>query len=184
MAMEAVTQLNELSDSPVAIESYVLRDVSIQKALVTPDTDEGIEVMLNLRPSVHSGNSITWWDFGVSSVDMDGAVKEHMVGSIAINARPRGAKPLQAPYSSQRASGKAWNDALRDVGFDYGPTFQDMDDVRFDGKGYWSSCTTNIRTTVDESLGESRYPMHPASIDSVLQLCIASIHAGRTNASK
>nr|UPN67568.1 hypothetical protein [Pestalotiopsis sp.] len=182
MAMEAVTQLNELSDSPVAIESYVLRDISIQKALVTPDTDEGIEVMLNLRPSVHSGNSITWWDFGVSSVDMDGAVKEHMVGSIAINARPRGAKPLQAPYSSQRASGKAWNDALRDVGFDYGPTFQDMDDVRFDGKGYWSSCTTNIRTTVDESLGESRYPMHPASIDSVLQLCIASIHAGRTNA--
>ncbi|KAK6217897.1 hypothetical protein LQW54_003185 [Pestalotiopsis sp. IQ-011] len=182
MAMEAVTQLNELSESPVAIDSYVLRDISIQKALVTPDTDEGIEVMLNLRPSVHSGNSITWWDFGVSSVDLDGTVKEHMVGSIAINARPRGAKPLQAPYSSQRASGKAWNDALRDVGFDYGPTFQDMDDVHFDGKGYWSSCTTNIRTTVDESLGESRYPMHPASIDSVLQLCIASIHAGRTNA--
>ncbi|KAI0132735.1 KR domain-containing protein [Xylariales sp. AK1849] len=181
MAMEAVTQLNELSNGP-KIDSYVLRDISIQKALVTPDTDEGIEVLLNLRPSVYSGDSITWWDFGVSSVDTDGTVKEHMVGSIAINARPRGTKPREVSHSTQRASGKAWNEALRDVGFDYGPTFQDMDDIRFDGKGYWSSSTTNIRTQVDESLDESRYPLHPASIDSVLQLCIASIHAGRTKA--
>ncbi|KAH8200322.1 hypothetical protein TruAng_005538 [Truncatella angustata] len=181
MAMEAVTQLNELSNGK-NIESYVLRDISIQKALVTPDTDEGIEVLLNLRPSVYSGDSVTWWDFGVSSVDTDGTVKEHMVGSIAINARPRGTKPREVPHSTQRASGKAWNEALRDVGFDYGPTFQDMDDIRFDGKGYWSSSTTNIRTQVDESLDESRYPLHPASIDSVLQLCIASIHAGRTKA--
>ncbi|KAM0813112.1 putative KR domain-containing protein [Seiridium cardinale] len=182
MAMEAVTQLNDLSDSPVTIESYVLRDISIQKALVTPDTDEGIEVMLNLRPSVYSGSSITWWDFGVSSVDTDGTVKEHMVGSIAINARPRGNRPRAIPQSSQRASGKAWNEALRNVGFDYGPTFQDMDDIKFDGKNYWSSSSTNIKTQVDRALGESRYPLHPASIDSALQLCIAAIHAGRSNA--
>ncbi|KAI1842798.1 hypothetical protein JX266_010974 [Neoarthrinium moseri] len=183
MAMEAVTQLNELSESPVTIQSYVLRDVSIQKALVTPDTDDGIEVMLNLRPSIYSGESTTtWWDFGVSSIDTDGVLKEHMVGSIAINARQRGVEPRKVPDAPQRASGKAWNEALRDVGFDYGPTFQDMDDIRFDGKNYWSSCTTNIKTQVDESLGESRYPLHPASIDSVLQLCIAAIHAGRTNA--
>ncbi|KAI5867271.1 KR domain-containing protein [Durotheca rogersii] len=183
MAMEAVTQLNELSESPIAIESYVLRDISIQKALVTPDNDEGIEVLLNLRPSVYGGESkTTWWDFGVSSIDGEGVIKEHMAGSIAINARPRGNKPREIPQGTQRASGKAWNEALREVGFDYGPTFQDMEDVRFDGKNYWCSCSTNIKKQVDESLGESRYPLHPAAIDSVLQLSIAAIHAGRTNA--
>ncbi|TVY85299.1 Reducing polyketide synthase DEP5 [Lachnellula suecica] len=184
MAIEAITQLNELADKPVKIESYVLRDVSIKKALITPDDDNGIEVMLNMRPSVYgeSEATTTWWDFSVSSVDEENVKKEHMAGSISINTRPRGKAPRKVPDFPQRASGKAWNKALREVGFDYGPTFQDMDDIRFDGKRYEASCTTNIKTVVDESLGESRYILHPASVDSTLQLSIASIYAGRTNA--
>lgn len=184
MAMEAITQLNELSDKPAEIESYVLRDVSIKKALVTPDDDDGIEVVYNMRPSVfcESENKPTWWDFSVSSIDRDGAKKEHMAGSISINTHPRGKAPRKAPSFPQRASGKTWNQALREVGFDYGPTFQDMDDIRFDGKQYEASCTTNIKQYVDESLGESRYALHPACIDSTLQLVIAAIYAGRTSA--
>ncbi|KAI1080407.1 putative polyketide synthase [Whalleya microplaca] len=184
MAMEAITQLNELSDKPVKIESYVLRDVSIKKALVTPDDDDGIEVLLNMRPSVYSesDSTTTWWDFSVSSISSENEKKEHMAGSISINTRPRGKTPRKAPEFPQRASGKAWNQALREVGFDYGPTFQDMDDIRFDGKNYEASCRTNIKQEVDESLGESRYPLHPGSVDSTLQLSIAAIYAGRTNA--
>ena len=184
MAIEAITQLNELSDSPVKIRSYVLRDVSIKKALVTPDDDNGIEVILNMRPSVfgESGSTTTWWDFSVSSIDDENVKKEHMAGSISINTRPRGKTPRKVPEFPQRASGKAWNQALREVGFDYGPTFQDMDDIRFDGKHYEASCRTNIKQRVDESLGESRYALHPATVDSTLQLSIAAIYAGRTNA--
>lgn len=184
MAVEAITQLNELSDKPVPIESYVLRDVSIKKALVTPDDDDGIEVLLNIRPSVYgeSDTKTTWWDFSVSSIDREGVKKEHMAGSISINTRPRGKAPRKAPQFPQRASGKAWNQALREVGFDYGPTFQDMDDIRFDGKHYEASCTTNIKQSVDETLGESRYTLHPAVVDSTLQLSIAAIYAGRTSA--
>ena len=178
MAVEAVTQVNELSDKPVPIESYVLRDVSIKKALVTPDNDDGIEVMLNLRPSLHGQE---WWDFSVSSVDVEQVQKEHMAGSISINTSPRGKTPRKVPTFPQRATGKAWNQALREVGFDYGPTFQDMDDIRFDGKRFETSCRTAITQSVDESLGESRYALHPASVDSILQLSIAAIHAGRTN---
>ncbi|KAI2617417.1 putative polyketide synthase [Hypoxylon sp. NC1633] len=184
MAVEAVTQLNDLSDKPVEIDSYVLRDVSIKKALVTPDDDDGIEVLLNLRPSVYgeSEAKTTWYDFSVSSIDMEGVKKEHMAGSVSINTHPRGKAPRKAPQFPQRASGKAWNQALREVGFDYGPTFQDMDDIRFDGKNYEASCTTNIKQVVDESLGESRYALHPAVVDSTLQLSIAAIYAGRTSA--
>ncbi|OIW31083.1 putative polyketide synthase [Coniochaeta ligniaria NRRL 30616] len=188
MAIEAITQLHELADKPASdIAAYVLRDVTIQKALVTPDNDDGVEVMLNMRRSTLDGAK--WWDFGVSSVDGEGVQKEHMTGSISIRTGGAGAgaadkpKPRAVPDFPQRATGKAWNQALRQVGFDYGPTFQDMDDVRFDGKRYEAGCRTNVKQSVmDESLGESRYVLHPASVDSTLQLCIAAIYAGRTTA--
>ncbi|KAF7524694.1 hypothetical protein G7054_g11326 [Neopestalotiopsis clavispora] len=179
MAIEAIRQINELSDSPTLVQSYVLRDVSIKTALVTPDDDDGIEVLFNVRPSVHGSG---WWDWSVSSIDGELVKKDHMSGSIGLNARPRGKTPLEIPQFPQRASGKAWNQALREVGFDYGTTFQDMDDIRFDGKRYQAASSTNIKQVVDENLGESRYVLHPASIDSTLQLCIAAIYAGRTNA--
>ncbi|KAK8029899.1 polyketide synthase [Apiospora rasikravindrae] len=179
MAIEAVRQVNELSSSPVSIQSYVLRDVSIKTALVTPDDDDGIEALFNLRPSVHGSG---WWDWSVSSIDGERTKKDHMSGSISINTRPRGKSPRETPQLPQRASGRSWNQALREVGFDYGPTFQDMDDIRFDGKRYQAASSTNIKQVVDESLGESRYVLHPASIDSTLQLCIAAIYAGRSNA--
>ncbi|KAK4243208.1 hypothetical protein C7999DRAFT_36471 [Corynascus novoguineensis] len=186
MAIEAVTQLNELDDSPRATDSYVLRDIDIKKALVTPDTEDGIEVLTNLRPSMFGA---PFWDFSVSSVDIDRdgtkTWKQHMTGSVAINAAtPRGKQKPRTPPNdlAQRASGRTWNQALRAVGFDYGPTFQDMDDVRFDGKRYVATCTTNVKREVDPTLGESRYPLHPAVVDSTLQLSIAAIYAGRTSA--
>lgn len=146
-----------------------MRDVSIMTALVTPEGDDGIEILFNMRPSIHGNNE---WDWRVSSVDITGVKKDHMSGSISINTRPRGKASRQIPHFTQRASGKAWNQALREVGFDYGSSFQDMDDVRFDGKQFHASCTTNIRQVVDEHMGESRYVLHPASVDSTLQLCI------------
>ncbi|KAH7319610.1 putative polyketide synthase [Stachybotrys elegans] len=186
MAIEAISQLNDLSDKPVKIDNFVLRDVSIKKALVTPDNDDGIEVLLNMRPAVFenaSSSAPTWWDFSVSSIEDDLTKKEHMTGSISINTRAASdRKPRDVPSFPQRASGKAWNQALREVGFDYGETFQDMDDIRFNGKTYEASCRTNVRQEVDESLGESRYALHPAVVDSTLQLCIAAIYAGRTSA--
>ncbi|ROV93464.1 hypothetical protein VPNG_09630 [Cytospora leucostoma] len=182
MAVEAITQLQELAEKSASdIAAYVLRDVTINKALVTPDNDDGVEVMLNMRHATLDGGK--WWDFGVSSVDGEGVQKEHMTGSISIRTGPADKpKPRVVPDFPQRATGKAWNQALRQVGFDYGPTFQDMDDIRFDGKHYEASCRTNVKQQVDETLGESRYVLHPASVDSTLQLCIAAIYAGRTTA--
>lgn len=53
-AMEAITQLNEDRSNPVPIHGYVLRDISIRIALVTPDDDNGIETVFSMQPSVHS----------------------------------------------------------------------------------------------------------------------------------
>ncbi|KAL8771520.1 MAG: hypothetical protein Q9194_004856, partial [Teloschistes cf. exilis] len=183
MACEAITQLNELSENPVNIDGYVLRDVSIKNALVTPDDDNGIEVLFDMRQSVHNetDSQTAWWDFNVSSVSSEDVRKDHMAGSISINSRKRGVAPKEAPKFPQRASGKSWNQALRDVGFDYGPTFQDMQDIRFDGKTYAATSKTAVKNEVGTMVGESRHALHPAAVDSALQLLIVSIYAGRAN---
>ncbi|KAL9047183.1 MAG: hypothetical protein Q9214_000184, partial [Letrouitia sp. 1 TL-2023] len=183
MAMEAVTQINEDSAHPEEIYGYVLRDVSIKAALVTPDTDDGIEVLFSMRPSVFSETEaqVTWWDFNVSSITEDGLVKDHMTGTISINTRPRGEKPKKIPNFPQRASGKSWNQGLRDVGFDYGPGFQDMTDIRSDGKNFMAASDTIVKQACGDMIGESRHVLHPGTVDSCLQLIIVSIYAGRLN---
>ena len=184
MAMEAITQLNELQSTPATIDGYVLRDISIKNALVTPDDDAGIEVLLTMRPSLHGEGEAesAWWDFNVSSMSDTGHPNDHMAGSISINTRPQRPPVRKIPNLPQRASGKAWNKALKDVGFDYGPTFTDMDGICFDGKTYAAACKTHVKTEVGTMVGESRHVLHPASIDSCLQLLIVAIYAGRTEA--
>ena len=181
MAMEAINQLNEASSNPTKIKGYVLRDISIKAALVTPDDDTGIEVIFSMRPSIHSetDTETKWWEFSASSISVDGQRKDHIAGSINVNTRDRGQKPREILSLPQRASGKSWNQRLREVGFDYGPTFQDMDNVRSDGINYAAACDTAVRTESGIMEGESRYAIHPGTVDSCLQLIIVSIYAGR-----
>ena len=184
MAMEAITQLNEGSAAPVQIDGYVLRDVSIKAALVTPDDDDGIETVLSMQTSVHSGGKehSTWWDFNVSSISSDGACKDHITGTIALNARERGQRRRPVPNLPQRASGKSWNQALKDVGFDYGATFRDMTNIQTDGKNFLAASETTLKQQCGAMVGgESRYVLHPSTVDSCLQLIIVSIYAGRLN---
>ncbi|KAL8749595.1 MAG: hypothetical protein Q9199_007590 [Rusavskia elegans] len=170
MAMEAATQINVDSEHPQVISVYVLRDVSIKAALVTPDTDDGIE---------RTEATITWWDFDVSSIDEAGHVQDRMTGTISINTRQRGQTPKKVLNMPQRATGKAWNQALREVGFDYGEGFQDMQDIRSDGKNFVASSKTVIKQESGTMEGEGRHVLHPGTVDSTQQLIIVSIYAGR-----
>nr|ART35008.1 polyketide synthase [Fusarium bulbicola] len=183
MAMEAITQLNEMSEAPLEIDSYIFRDISIQQALVTPDDDEGIETLFNMRPSrLIPDEAMRWWDFNTSSVSTEGHVKNHMNGRICINTNKGQALPKAVSNLPQRASGKLWNQALKKLGFNYGPTFQDMDNITFDGMSYCAQATTNIKSSVMKD--ESRHVLHPAILDSCLQLMIVAIWAGRASAMK
>ncbi|KAI1172338.1 putative polyketide synthase [Nemania sp. FL0916] len=183
MAIEAITQLTEINDADLEITNYVLRDVSIKKALITPDDDIGIEMMFSMRPAVHnedeSGN--VWWDFTVSSISQDEDLINNMAGTISINVRPR-PSAKETVYLNQRASGKEWNQALRGVGLDYGPTFADMTGINFNGSDYICTCKTKVKDTAGTMQGESRHVLHPGTVDSTMQLMLASLYAGRTNA--
>ncbi|QRC99347.1 hypothetical protein JI435_066760, partial [Parastagonospora nodorum SN15] len=182
MAMEAVTQIISTAEKPVEIKSYVFRDVTIQQALVTLDDENVIEVLFNMRTSrlgTEEGDK-QWWEFNVSSVSFEGHRKSHMAGSVSINVNSSRVVPRKVPNLLQRASSRLWNQALKQVGFNYGPTFQDMDNIAFDAVTYCAHASTNTKTTVMKD--ESRHVLHPATLDSCLQLMIVTIWAGRTGA--
>ncbi|CAH0024877.1 unnamed protein product [Clonostachys rhizophaga] len=181
MAMEAVTQITELHDPDIEVNSYVLRDISIKKALVTPEDDTGIEVLMNMRPATFSGDG-SWWEFNVSSINQEGITTDHMTGSISANMKTQRPAPRPRVNLNQQASGKEWNQALRSVGFDYGPVFADMTDIGFNGRDYICTCKTQVKQRSGNVVGESRHVLHPGTVDSCLQLMIASIYAGRTKA--
>ena len=180
MAIEAISQLNKDSSKPLDIESYVLRDINIKTALVTPDDDDGVEVLFSMRPSMYTNDTgISWWDFATTSVSNKTEWKEHIVGTIGINAAPKKVTPRLLPNLPQRATGKNWNQGLRKVGFDYGSSFQDMEDIQFDGRHYHAACRTNIKQISGLIVDESKHVIHPSTVDSCLQLIIVSIYAGK-----
>lgn len=106
---------------------------------------------------------------------------DHVTGTIRINARQRGQTPRKIPHLPQRATGKAWNDGLKEMGFDYGPSFQGMVDVQSDGKNYIAATHFDIKQESGVLEAESRYVLHPGTVDLCLQLIIVSIYAGKLN---
>ena len=184
MAIEAITQLNSDSPLPREITSYTLRNIVISSAIVIPDNDEGVETLLSLRSSNIKSTTAEglgfkqWYHYTVSSFSF-GEWKENGKGSIGINIRSRGRKPISPPEFPFHTTYKSWNTRLRDLGFDFGPTFQYMTDIQHDGKTHGATANMAVKQECGMVIGESRYALHPACIDGCLQLFIVSIYAGR-----
>ena len=204
MAIEALTQINSDSADPLQISAYTLRNISIKSALVIPDDDEGVETLLSLRPvgngSINPGEDLsnTLYAFAISSY-YQGIWKEHAAGTVEINTRKSksrshitpvvtnqtksflGPEPAAPPILPLCTSARAWTQQFLEVGFDYGGTFQDMTNIRSDGKAYAATADSIVKQECGIIEDESRYALHPGCIDSLAHLIIPAIYAGRIN---
>ena len=86
--------------------------------------------------------------------------------------------PAQKPVSSTR-----WYDSFDSVGLNYGPTFQGLSKIQVHGNGDTREAESLLSSnpTKDIMNGESRYLLHPATLDSALQLAIIAYHRGRAS---
>lgn len=181
MAIEALRQTMEIQGK--SMESVTLRDVEIKTALVVPDTDNGIEVQLQLQEIVgsQSGQSTSWYSFTVQSIT-DDVWTTHCEGRIGGNHAPKPDEKIESPVSSQaltkRTPGKRWYDAFYRVGFQYGPAFQALQTIKTNGKDRHAATTLNVDAASGLMKDESRYLLHPSTIDACLQLIIISINSG------
>ena len=180
MAVEAVFQMAKASgayESLAGIEnvrqaSYRMRDVRLLRALVVAE-DAGEQVYCFLNPA--HGQKNTWYTFKISSLK-DESWTEHCTGMIRID--PRKAKnenvappqPLKYPTPA-----RLWYKSMQSVGFNFGPTFQNLAQVESVAGQRTSRARINFPERTEK---ESPYAIHPSVFDTFFQAGIPSLYQG------
>lgn len=148
-----------------------------------PDDDDGVEVIVNLQSPKEPTSD--WYNYSVESPGTDGEWTVHCNGCISAISESRDSQfsnraPVDESALTQRVSGRRWYDAFHRVGFHYGETFQELRHARTARTLHQAAGSVTIRECWPEKIqGESRYLVHPSTIDACLQLIIISIHAGK-----
>lgn len=174
MAMEAIKR--KIAISGLQVQGYTLRDVTFSKALLVPNTSDGVEVSLILEPLRQSSvaSSTNWHEFRVISFGTDRKASEHCHGLISATHDPsfnlssrdetelammHHDKAMQPDFHkrflSQGASG----------GISLGPSFQLVPRSCLKGGHVFST----IRIP-DRFGNESHLPVSAPLLDSILQV--------------
>ena len=174
LAIEALLQ--QLNLDPQSTGGMKFRDIHIQKALLIPESDEGVEIHTRLQQA-----ATDWYMFTVESVD-NGVWTLHSTGKIQKQTVDASKKKPSSPYKlsqlHQQVPGKRWYKSFRRVGFQYGSNLQTMDSVRCNGKDRVAVAGVQVQTECGSIDQESRYMLHPATIDGCLHVVIAAVHKG------
>ncbi|KAH0565158.1 Type I Iterative PKS [Trichoglossum hirsutum] len=178
MAGEAIRQITGSDD-------YTVRRIVIKLALVLSESKE-TEVMTSFRP-VRLTDSLdsAWYDFSILSYNGT-AWTRHCVGQIRegpTQAIPNGLttykrnlisckfpiEPLPRVVRSSR-----WHQAMKEIGLRYGPAFSGLKDISAGVKDQ-----TAVGTISSEiAQAGSPYQLHPATIDTCLQLLSVAASRG------
>ncbi|KAI0836869.1 putative polyketide synthase [Hypoxylon sp. FL0890] len=174
LAIEALRQVHETEGLP--FEGVTIRDVDIKTALVIPDTADGVETVVVLEAIAGSD----WHSFSVESF-AENKWSLHCEGRISATHKPvvAGEHPVKESALTQRVSGKRWYDAFHRVGFKYTKTFQKLLNAHTDRNLNHAAGAVDVVDKSGVIDGESRYIIHPSTVDACLQLIIISIHAGK-----
>lgn len=190
MAVEAATRIHNEFPEPSQIKGFSLRDVTISKSLTIPEDDYGVEVLTSMElVEAATARSPAWATFSISSVGREndewrehskGLVKVEVIDTDDIVVSGHSAVAPTSPLVSTRA----WYKRFSDIGLGYGPTFRPLSDIRVDPNSKVAEATVALHTTSSESEGavkggESRYPLHPSSLDGAIQLGLIACHGGR-----
>lgn len=184
MAIEATRQI--FSANETSISGYLLEDIEISKALVIPDTLEGIEVQLSLQKcSDKALDTRDWHSFHVYSVDGDGNWGEHCRGLISPKYQDAHDQLPDAdstdPFNvslgahTRRISVKDFFQSLKAIGIDHGPCFQNLESIQV-GQDK-SVATFRIADTANimPSKHQSKHLLHPITLDALFQAAYSAV---------
>ncbi|KAL9109918.1 MAG: hypothetical protein Q9227_005441 [Pyrenula ochraceoflavens] len=188
MAMVAASQTHsELAES-LPITGYSLRNVDIKTALRIPEDDYGIEIVLSMElEDTATAKSPTWAGFSVSSVTRDSDLwTEHCAGQVKVEtSEPENTEKMTNISDSRTVNANNWYRKFADIGLGYGLAFQALSEIRADADENLASAKVALKTTVGTIKGgESSYPIHPASLDALIQLGLVSCHGGQIDKAK
>ena len=165
MVGEAIHQITGATE-------YMLKDIIVDKAMVFNDSNT-VEIVSNFRPvRLTSTLESQWYDFSVSSHNGSEWTK-HCRGQAKGTLQSSPQNEL-IEHLQRHVSPSKWYNVMNKAGLNYGKTFQGMRRI---------SASTRERTavaTVRDSLDifDDSYPLHPAKLDSCLQLFSVAMTKG------
>lgn len=163
MAGEAVCQLSDLTNS----HNYTVREVDLRLALVLP-TECSKEMVTTLRPQRLTATlDSDWYEFDIVSYD-GVSWNKHCCGFVrrgrASNPPPHWKKcPQPLP---RKVLASRWYTTLSRVGLNYGPRFTGMKNIT---AGVTERSAVLNVTDYPGDGPESYYPLHPTTLDLMLQ---------------
>ena len=190
MALEAAKQMSILSGKKdISNAIFELRDISIARALVVPQTEEGVEVIFSMRPQPTSSfkSSDTCSEFRIFSYTPADDWVENCRGLVSVNdhdtARMKPSVDLSRSSATdqpctQDVEIKTLYAALDKIGLSYGPEFQGITSVK---TGLSSAAgiirVTDTRKSMPQEFEFGRI-LHPSTVDTFLQMCILAAGDG------
>lgn len=195
MALEAARQATELDGQAWKKSKYRFRQVLVERALIVPDTTDGIEIHFALRRQIHSAQDLspTWKEFRVYSLSHKGHATEHCRGLVAIdyvgedtdfaadreqniteNTMRENFAAAQAECTSSLDPAECYNE-LRTVGMNYQGPFSKL--IEINAKPLSSFCKIEVPDTKACMPGGHQRPhiIHPTTLDVCFQACFAGM---------
>ncbi|KAJ5707290.1 Acyl transferase/acyl hydrolase/lysophospholipase [Penicillium malachiteum] len=192
MAIEATRQLSDGK----RIESFHLRKVSINRALIVPDTKAGIEVSLSMTSVDGPSDLRTWRRFQISSFnESSDEWTEHCTGYIAVEL-PATDEPIDNGLQKGKEA-HAWKedleraqksctklnnfsdtyDNLNNIDLSFGSLFRNLHNVQMSGTRVGLMTGSVKIPDIAESMPMQymhSHLIHPATMDSMIHMLIAA----------
>jgi zearalenone synthase (highly reducing iterative type I polyketide synthase) len=174
-----------LADASRTVASFCLRNIHLSAALGI-DEGEEVEYSVSLRPCLSEARDAqetsSWNEFNIASCRGDGALVRHCSGLVMVEYDSSIAGKVEEQLTIRNGemtdanlseiSDDIFYKSLSDVGFHYGPSFQNATDVRAGGgRGYG---TINI-PDLGLDLVPRPHVIHPATLDAVFHLIFGAL---------
>lgn len=184
MAIEAACQVSGKSaaDEP----SFNLRHIQILKALVlsADKNDAGIELFTSLSPMAISGTtkSKSWYEFEITSFK-DGVSITHAAGMISVGEQKESLEASILPPETdlETLAIRNWYGQFIKVGLNFGPAFTSIQEIATPRSKTGRHATAKTKLLQGGGEGkeaESKYIIHPITIDALLQSGIIASTSG------
>ncbi|KAK4207791.1 hypothetical protein QBC37DRAFT_454492, partial [Rhypophila decipiens] len=187
MASEALRQLSDGTADAVS-----LRQVHIVNALIL--TSEAIEIVLTMRAhQVTTALESDWYDFTISSCGSqceNGSSNwiKHCFGQVRAAGSTTGTTTTELQTHARKVSSEKWYKAMSNVGLNYGPHFQTLDDITANPVKNAAVARVRSDPALQQSDAKSTdkppheipfYYVHPTVVDSCLQLFTVALARGQ-----
>lgn len=161
------------------IAAYEIENMKIKAAISLADDNDAVEVLFDLRKVewTNAASAKDYYEFKISSYKESQGWSDNATGSIKLIRRKPGfdagkATTLEDDYSWKRMRPEKLYEMFSSIGLNYGPTFNGLKDIKV--RPGLARALTDLNPTAQLNIvGESRYTIHPAVIDTCLQISLA-----------